>query len=250
MPDLITTVFDPPQASDDPAVFDAKATDTANKLNAFGGELNAAGVTINGYANTASTAATTATTAKTDAESARDAAIAAGAMVAATWQASTAYVLNDRVWGDASSGSLYRCILGYAGGTTPPASDPTHWVAVLVTRAELVALQSAVDATKDVPPSYRTSASTLALTDRATGIETNSGVTIPTNATVAFPGGATVLVYNYSASNTTVTPAAGVTLRKAGTTTTGAINVAPYGLVTLRRTNTADTWVASGNIAA
>jgi hypothetical protein len=44
------------------------------------------------------------------------------------WQSSTPYGLNDiRTIG---SGFNYRCILGYAGGTTSPNSDPTHWVNV------------------------------------------------------------------------------------------------------------------------
>jgi hypothetical protein len=42
------------------------------------------------------------------------------------WTGSTPYGLNDIT--TIGSGYNYRCILGYAGGSTSPNSDPTHWV--------------------------------------------------------------------------------------------------------------------------
>jgi hypothetical protein len=42
------------------------------------------------------------------------------------WEGSTPYGLNDIT--TIGSGYNYRCILSYAGGSTSPNSDPTHWV--------------------------------------------------------------------------------------------------------------------------
>ena len=61
MPDLITTVSTRPGRLMTRRCSMPRPRTRPTKLNAFGGGLNAAGVTVNGYANTASTAATTAT---------------------------------------------------------------------------------------------------------------------------------------------------------------------------------------------
>jgi len=48
------------------------------------------------------------------------------------WVASTPYEIGNAIK-SVSSGYIYVCILAYAGGTTPPVSDPTHWNEAFIT---------------------------------------------------------------------------------------------------------------------
>jgi hypothetical protein len=83
------------------------------------------------------------------------------------------------------------------------------------------------------------------LSDRGKSIDTTAGVTVPANGTVAFAVGATITITNTSGSNITITAAGGVTLRLAGTATTGNRTLAQYGVAVIRKIAT-DTWIASG----
>lgn len=77
----------------------------------------------------------------------------------------------------------------------------------------------------------KTAAYQLAATDQGTLISiTTGGITVPSS----LPAGTTVSIYNNSASNQTITQGASVTLRLAGTTTTGNRTLAGYGLCTVQ----------------
>jgi hypothetical protein len=98
-----------------------------------------------------------------------------------------------------------------------------------------------------IPSRPKTSAHVLALADVGECIDiTTGGVTVPPNATVAFAVGDTISIYNNSGSSQTITQGAGVTLRLAGTSTTGNRTLARRGWVSVRKIAT-DEWVSSGS---
>ena len=83
--------------------------------------------------------------------------------------------------------------------------------------------------TPDLPVTNRAAAYTAALTDIGGIIRiTTGGVTVPSGV---FSAGQAFSIANNSASNQTITQGAGVTLRLAGTATTGNRTLAQYGLV-------------------
>lgn len=99
---------------------------------------------------------------------------------------------------------------------------------------------------RSIPLRAATSQQTLALTDAGRGITiTTGGVIVPANATVAFAVGDTVAVYNNSSSNQTISAAAGVTLRQAGTSNTGSRTLAQRGFCMLTKVATNE-WVSTG----
>jgi hypothetical protein len=75
-------------------------------------------------------------------------------------------------------------------------------------------------------------------------VATANTLTIPTNATVPFPIGSQILIAQYGAGQTTVTPAVGVTLRSNGAKTklTGQ-----YSMASLIKRG-ADEWYLAGDI--
>jgi hypothetical protein len=84
---------------------------------------------------------------------------------------------------------------------------------------------------RDIPQNSRASAYTLVASDAGKHISiTTGGVTIP--ASVFGIGGA-VSIYNNSSSSQTITQGSSVTLRLAGTATTGNRTLAQYGLCTV-----------------
>jgi len=86
-------------------------------------------------------------------------------------------------------------------------------------------------ATADIPQNSKTAAYTLVLGDNGKHINiTTGGVTVPSGV---FSAGNVVSIYNDSSSNQTITQGASVTLRLAGTATTGNLTLAQYGLVTV-----------------
>lgn len=97
-----------------------------------------------------------------------------------------------------------------------------------------------------IPLTAKTAAYQIALTDVGQGVSsTTGGWTVPANATTAFTIGDTVALYNNSGSNQTITQAGSVTLRLAGSATTGNRTLAQRGLCTLIKVGT-DEWVISG----
>jgi len=102
---------------------------------------------------------------------------------------------------------------------------------------------------RDVPQNVQSAAYSLVLSDRGKHIysENVAGqtLTIPANATVAFNVGAAVVIVNRGSNPISVTPAGGVTLRHAGTTSTGTRTLATNGMATLLKVG-ADLWFISG----
>jgi len=133
----IDVVFDPPLATDPPAVFDAKAQDLGLKLNPFSGQANALAQGVSSAAQSAAQSVLAAGVAADDAETAADYAAAQADLaaqaadgVAVTWVAGGDYPLNKVVWGDETGGARFRCIVPHSGISTPPVNDPVHWVLV------------------------------------------------------------------------------------------------------------------------
>jgi hypothetical protein len=106
-------------------------------------------------------------------------------------------------------------------------------------------VNNAIDVLKDVLANGQSAAYTLSLTDRGKSIDTTAGVTIPLSSTVAFPIGTVITITNMSAPNIIITATTGVTLRQAGTTTTGNRILGAFGEATIRKV-AADTWYISG----
>lgn len=92
-------------------------------------------------------------------------------------------------------------------------------------------VEASVTAAKTVPQNAQTSAYTLAIGDVGKHISiTTGGVTVPS---AVFAAGDIVSIYNNSASSQTITQGASVTLRLAGTATTGNRTLAQRGIATL-----------------
>lgn len=88
-----------------------------------------------------------------------------------------------------------------------------------------------VAAAKTVPQNAKTSAYTLAIGDVGKHISiTTGGVTVPSGV---FAAGDIVSIYNNSSSNQTITQGGSVTLRLAGTATTGNRTLAQRGIATV-----------------
>ena len=83
----------------------------------------------------------------------------------------------------------------------------------------------------DIPQNSQTSAYTLVAGDNGKHINTTTGgVTVPSGV---FSVGNVVSVYNDSGSNQTITQGSSVTLRLAGSATTGNRTLAQYGMATM-----------------
>jgi len=83
----------------------------------------------------------------------------------------------------------------------------------------------------DIPQNSQTSAYTLVAGDNGKHINTTTGgVTVPSGV---FSAGNVVSIYNDSSSNQTITQGSSVTLRLAGSATTGNRTLAQYGMATV-----------------
>jgi len=92
---------------------------------------------------------------------------------------------------------------------------------------------------RTVPPNAQTGAYVLALTDSGKYVSiTTGGVTVPPSSTVAFVAGQTISIYNNSSADQIITQGTGVTMKLAGTATTGNRTLAQYGLCTILCTGT------------
>ncbi len=96
-----------------------------------------------------------------------------------------------------------------------------------------------------IPLTAKSASYTLALADVGQGISSSAGVIVPANAAVAFAIGDTIALYNNSAAAITITQASGVTLRLAGSASSGNRTLAQRGLGTLIKVGS-DEWVMSG----
>lgn len=99
---------------------------------------------------------------------------------------------------------------------------------------------------RNIPSNAQSSAYILALADIGKCVDTTAGVTVPPEASVAFAIGDTIAIYNKGTSNLTITQGSGVTLRLAGTATTGSRTLAQRGWASVRKVGTNE-WVASGS---
>lgn len=83
----------------------------------------------------------------------------------------------------------------------------------------------------NIPTNSQTTSYTLVATDLGKLINiTTGGVTVPSSI---FSAGDTVSIYNNSTSSQTITQGSGVTLRLAGTATTGNRTLAQYGIASV-----------------
>lgn len=99
---------------------------------------------------------------------------------------------------------------------------------------------------RDIPQDAQGSAVILNLTQVGKHVFISTGgVTIPLNATVAFPIGSPIIIINNSDVAQTIAGAGGVTLRLAGTLSTGSRSLAGRGLGTLVKIGT-DEWTFAG----
>jgi len=101
---------------------------------------------------------------------------------------------------------------------------------------------------KGIPQNGQAGAYTLIMLDQGRHVYCTGGaasVTIPPNSSVAFPIGTTIPVVNDGSGVRTITQGAGVTLKWAGTGTTGNRSLAVGGLCNLLKVAT-DTWFVSG----
>lgn len=104
------------------------------------------------------------------------------------------------------------------GGSTPAAGTFTT-------------LSDSIGNVRDIPQNSRTTAYVLTNTDDGKHISiTTGGVTVPAGV---FSIGNVITIFNNSSSNQTITQGASVTLRFAGTTSTGNRTLLPYGLATI-----------------
>lgn len=115
--------------------------------------------------------------------------------------------------------------------------------AVRVTSAGIVSVVGNVPITTPGAGAYQ-----LALTDIGRGVYKTdaANITIPAIATVAFVPGDIISGINENASSQTIVAAGGVTIRLAGTSTTGNRTVAAYGSWTAWMVAN-DLWYVSGN---
>ena len=222
----ITVVFNPPNKADGRAQFEADCMDMGDKLNPFISQANALAAGVNADMLAAAESVTQANAAKNEASAARDAALGAASTSAPEYSSGVAYAINDRVW---SLGVLYRCTTAYTSGATLPKDDPTHWTPLLTSLAAFTALQATVDTLRNIPVVAVSGARTVADTDRGRNLQIDGTLTIPTGLTV----GTTFVVTNLGSASVQIAPGAGLTLRLAGTSKTGAVTLAGYSKATV-----------------
>lgn len=126
----ITTVLDPPLATDSESTFNTKAFAFVDALVDWTSEANSTATTINTNATNAAASASSATAsaaaaAVSQTSAANSASVAAAASGAPLWVSGTTYSVGNCVWSP-SSKLIYRRIVGGAG-TTDPANDTTNW---------------------------------------------------------------------------------------------------------------------------
>lgn len=93
------------------------------------------------------------------------------------------------------------------------------------------AISDSIGNVRSIPQNSQVTGYTLVATDNGKYISiTTGGVTVPAGV---FTVGQIISIYNDSASNQTITQGASVTLRQAGTATTGNRTLAQYGICTV-----------------
>lgn len=143
-----------------------------------------------------------------------------------------------------------------AGDLTINASNAAGQFAVRVAGSERmridaagVATYSATGGTAELgfrPIPRSTTSGTAVLADRGRCIAATAGITIP-NAT--FSAGDSFSIYNDSAANITITQGVSLTLRLAGTTTTGNRTLAPRGICTVWFNSASEAIISGGGLS-
>lgn len=181
-----------------------------------------------------------------------------GALVAAFLTNPTSSNLNQAVTGDSGTGSLLF-------SNSPSIDSPTLVLSTTLSATNgslawdsvnkkvtvgdgTVAREFASSTTvfNTQPTSY-----TLGITDKDKMIEMNSSstntLTVPLNTTAPFPAGTQIRVIQIGTGQTTIGATGGVTLRSRS----GFLKIsAQYGVATLVKSSTADTWYVYGDLAA
>jgi hypothetical protein len=135
-----------------------------------------------------------------------------------------------------------------ANGGTASSSNTTGTIIVtggvgVAGRVHADVVHDSIGNLRAVPQNTQVGSYVLVATDVGKHISTNSGVTVNTGI---FSPGDVVTIYNNSGSSITVTQGSSVTLRLAGTATTGNRTLAQRGLVTLLCVASGE-FVASGS---
>jgi hypothetical protein len=114
------------------------------------------------------------------------------------------------------------------------------------TSSTLMATTAFVDRLRSLStPSTPSTGGTLVIGDRGAFINITAGVTVPSSV---FAARDTVTLYNNSASNLTITQGASMTLRLAGTATTGNRTLAQRGIATLVFTSATEAIVTGAGV--
>ncbi len=139
--------------------------------------------------------------------------------------------------GTPSSANLAAAVTGETGtGALVFATSPTLVTPVLGTPAGGDLRNCTADGTsavgyRNIPQNAKTGSYTLLATDLGKSVPNTTGGWTVNNS--VFSGGDCVVLYNNSGSDQTITQGSGVTLRLAGTATTGSRTLAQRGIATL-----------------
>ena len=106
----------------------------------------------------------------------------------------------------------------------------------------LMSQTAITSAIANIPSVPKSAAYTVTSADKGKSIDTTTNVTIPASVFVV---GDIIVVTNTSATNSSITAAAGVTIRLAGTASSGTRTLAGYGVATFRMVSS-NIWFASG----
>ena len=143
-----------------------------------------------------------------------------------------ALITAERDGGTWTSGSSHPGRLVFST-TADGASSPTERMRISSTGAVTCTstISDVAGDLRSLPQNPKTAAYTLAATDNGKHISiTTGGVTVPS---AIFSTGQAVTIFNNSGSNQTIVQGASVTLRKAGSGTTGNRTLAQYGVATI-----------------
>lgn len=107
---------------------------------------------------------------------------------------------------------------------------------------QVMSQKAVTDVIAYIPSVPKTAAYTVVAADKGKSIDTTSNVTIRASV---FTVGDVLVVTNTSATDSSILAASGVTIRLAGSTKTGTLTLAGYGVATLRMVSR-NIWFASG----
>ncbi len=127
----------------------------------------------------------------------------------------------------------------------PDADTDAEFKKLIVIYNAIKQLQYGVDQFLDIPPTPKTAAYTIAITDRGNSIDTTANVVVPTEAASGFIYGATIVVTNIGGSAISIIASSGVDLIMAATAQISNKTLVPFGIATLRYLGN-DNWIVAG----